>query len=224
MAIRTIVLPGLDGGADLRAEFVAALAPEFEAAVLAYPNDVALDYDGLTEWVRERVPTDETYVLIAESFSGPIAIKLAAMRPAGLIGVVLTTTFARAPRPGLASLRFLTGLLPLRKPPMPMAMFLMMGRWSTREWKRRLRAALSTVERTVLHRRLLAASTVDVAALVARIECPILYLQASRDRIVSSDNWAAIRDASRNAVCIGIEGPHMLLQAKPLECAAAIKR
>ncbi|HEV8695906.1 MAG TPA: alpha/beta hydrolase [Lysobacter sp.] len=222
MTIRAIVLPGLDGGADLRVEFVAALAPEFAATVLAYPNDLALDYDGLTEWVRERLPRDEAFVLIAESFSGPVAIKLAAARPDGLIGVVLTATFARALR--LASLRFMTGLLPLRKLPMLPAMLLMMGRWSTREWKQRLRVALAAVDQAVLRRRLLAAATVDVAALVADIECPILYLRASRDRIVSPDSWAAIRDRSHNAVCIGIEGPHMLLQAKPLECAAAVKR
>ena len=221
-AIRALVLPGLDGCAHLRAEFVAALAPEFAATVLAYPNDRALDYDALTEWVRERLPTDAAFILIAESFSGPVAIRLAAARPDGLIGVVLAATFARAPR--LASLHFLTRLLPLRALPMLPAMSLMMGHWSTREWKQRLRAALAAVDPAVLRCRLLAAARVDVTGLVADIACPIVYLRAIRDRIVSADGWTTIRDRSHNAVCIAIDGPHMLLQARPLECAVAIKR
>jgi pimeloyl-[acyl-carrier protein] methyl ester esterase len=172
MTIRTFVLPGLDGSAELRAEFVTALAPEFEATVLAYPNDIPLDYDGLTEWARQRLPTDEAFVLIAESFSGPVAIKLAAARPEGLIGVVLTATFACSPRPALAPLRALVGWLPLLRPPMWPIMLAMMGRWSTREWTHRLRSALVAVAPTVLQRRLASAATVDVTALVAEIECP----------------------------------------------------
>lgn len=221
--MRAIVLPGVDGAADLRTEFAAALAPEFDATLLSYPGDAG-DYDALTAWVRERLPAGEDFVLIAESFSGPIAIRLAATRPPGLVGVVLAVAFARVPRPGLAFLRALVRLLPLRRPPMLPAMFLLMGRWSTRGWQQRLRSALAATEPGALHRRLLAAATVDVAALVADIECPVLYLQASRDRIVPAECWRTIRDRSRNAVCIGIDGPHMLLQARPQECAAAVKR
>lgn len=221
--MRALVLPGLDGAEALRAEFAAALAPEFDATVLSYPDDAG-DYDVLTGWVRERLPTGEDFVLIAESFSGPIAIRLAAMRPPGLAGVVLAVTFARAPRPRLAALRLLARPLLLRRLPMAPAMFFLMGRWSTHGWTQRLRTALAAVEPRARYRRLLAAATVDVSPLVADIECPILYLQASHDRIVPAECWRTIRDRGRNAVCIGIQGPHMLLQARPQECAAAVKR
>lgn len=218
MAIRTLILPGLDGGADLRSEFVAALAPEFDASVLAYPVE-ALDYDGLTEWVAARLPRDEPYVLVAESFSGPIAIRLAAMRPPELLGVVLVASFARCPRPRWPAL---ARLLPLQR--LPLASFFLLGRWSTPEWKQRLRAALASVPRLVLRRRFLTVGEVDVAARVPEMACPILYLRASHDRIVPRKGWTEIRDASLNAVCIELEGPHMLLQARPRECAEAMKR
>lgn len=223
MGIRAIILPGLDGSPELRREFAAALAPEFDATVLELPQDPALDYEGLTQWARTRLPTDEPFLLVAESFSGPIAIQLAAGRPPGLIGLVLAATFACTPRRGLRALHALSRWLPLQRLVGPF-IFLMMGRWVTPEWKRRLREALLQLDARVPRRRLLACARVDVAAQVADIECPILYLQASRDRLVPRASWETIRDRSRNAICIGVEGPHMLLQACPEECADAVKR
>lgn len=223
MGLRAIVLPGLDGRPDLRAEFAAALAPEFDATVLALPDDPELDYDALVQWARARLPSGEPFLLVAESFSGPIAIQLAAQRPPGLIGVVLAATFARTPRRGLKALYTLSRWLPLQRLAAPL-MFLMMGRWATPEWKRRLRQALLQMDARVLRQRLLACARIDVAAQVADVECPILYLQASHDRLVPRSGWETIRDHSHNAVCIGLEGPHMLLEACPTECAEAVKR
>jgi pimeloyl-ACP methyl ester carboxylesterase len=63
---------------------------------------------------------------------------------------------------------------------------------------------------------------VDVAALLARVDVPVLYLRASEDWLVpksASDDFAALP-------CIrfaDIEGPHFLLQAKPSEAAAHVE-
>lgn len=221
---RVILLPGLDGSGELLAEFAAALAPEFDATIVSYPNDVALDYPALTALVRALLPHDQPYALIAESFSGPVAISLAASKPAGLVGVVLCASFAKAPRRRLLRFAGLLRVVPFRKIPALFLMPLLMGRWSSRNWSRRVQAAIRAVDSAVLRRRLVAAATVDVSALIADIACPLLYLKASRDALVSNDAWTAIRDTSHHAVCIEIEGPHFLLQARPEECAAAIKR
>lgn len=226
--IRAILLPGLDGSAELRAEFTAALAPEFATTILAYPNHAhdgpPLDYGGLIDWVRARLPADEPFVLIGESFAGPIAISIAAEKPPGLVGLVLAATFARTPRPVLARIGFIARWLPLHRLPLALTMHLLMGGWSTRDWRRRLDAALARVSPQVLQRRLLAVAHVDVRPLIADIACPVVHLCAGRDRIVPPPSAAAICDRSRNAIRIDIDGPHMLLQARPLECAAAIKR
>jgi len=75
-----------------------------------------------------------------------------------------------------------------------------------------------------MRRRLNDVSTVAMAMLVADIDCPLLYLKASNDRLVLADSWRAIHDARRDATCIEVEGPHFLLQARPQECAVEIKR
>jgi pimeloyl-ACP methyl ester carboxylesterase len=221
---RFVLLPGMDGTGELLAEFAAALAPGFSTTIVDYPKDVALDYGALTTLVRGQLPQDQPYVLVAESFSGPVAIRLAAGNPQGLLAIVLCASFAKAPRPRLQAFAGLLRSMPLRRMPAALLMPLLMGRWSSREWARRVQATIRSVEPAVLHRRLMEVATVDDSALIADIACPLLYLKASRDRLVPHDAWTTIRDLSRHAVCIEIEGPHFLLQAKPEECAAAIRR
>jgi pimeloyl-[acyl-carrier protein] methyl ester esterase len=222
--IRAILLPGMDGTGHLLTEFATALAPELIAKIISYPKDVALDYEALTALVAEALPRQGSFVLIAESFSGPIAIELAARKPEGLIGLVLCASFAKAPRSrALRWLMTLQRMLPVRKLPVRAVMPMLMGRWSSPEWRRRVRDAIRGVDAEVMRGRMQAAATVDATARIGDIECPLLYLKASDDRLVKPDNWHAIRDLSSNAVCIEIEGPHFLLQARPQECAAAVK-
>ena len=59
--MRAVLLPGMDGTGELLAEFAVALAPEFEATVVPYPRDAALDYAALTEFAAERMPRDEPF-------------------------------------------------------------------------------------------------------------------------------------------------------------------
>lgn len=222
--MRAILLPGMDGTGELLAEFAAALAPDLEARVVAYPSDQPLDYAALTAMVADALPRDEPFVLIAESFSGPIAIELAARRPEGLVGLVLCAAFAKAPKSAVLRIfETILRTLPMDKLPLGPAMPWLMGRWSTREWARRVRDAVRGVSAETMRARLRAVADVDVTAMIARIDCPLLYLKGSHDRLVGNAGWLDIRDLSRNAVCIEVEGPHFLLQAKPRECAAAMK-
>jgi len=221
---RAILLPGMDGTGQLLKEFAAALAPEFDTLIVSYPKDVALDYPALIVFVRDLLPSGERFVLIAESFSGPVAIGLAATKPEGLIGVVMCASFASTPRPRLKHFVRLFQALPLQHLPVRLAMPVLMGRWSSPDWSRRVQGTLRAIAPIVLRHRLDDVGTVNMAALVTDIDCPLLYLKASNDRLVLADSWRVIHDASRNASCIEIEGPHFLLQAKPQECAVEIKR
>jgi len=222
--MRAILLPGMDGTGGMLTEFAAALAPRFQPTIVSYPKDAQLGYTALASFVWERLPRDEPFTLIAESFSGPVAIGLAAMKPVGLSALVLCASFAKAPRPRLRPFLPLLAGLPLHGLPPWLYMPLMMDRWATDEWMRRGQAAIRSVDEPVLRHRMRELATVDVTSSLARLGCPLLYLQASHDRLVPAGAWNAIRDAEPNAVRVEIEGPHFLLQAKPRECAAAIER
>ena len=94
-----VVLPGLDGTAQLLTGFAdAARAAGFaRVEAVAYPTDRTLGYRDLETLARDALPRDEAFVLLGESFSGPVAIAIAADPPPNLRGLVLSTTFARAP-------------------------------------------------------------------------------------------------------------------------------
>src|SRR5689334_8209434 len=93
-----VLLPGLDGTGELFAAFVAALRGH-DVQIVDYPRDRAMSYAALEEFVREKLPGEVDYFLLAESFSGPIAISVAASSPPHLRGLILCGSFAANPLP-----------------------------------------------------------------------------------------------------------------------------
>jgi len=66
-----------------------------QPSVLGYPADRALGYEELAAWVLAQLPRDQRFVLLAESFSGPVALRFADAVSDRCAGLVLSTTFAR---------------------------------------------------------------------------------------------------------------------------------
>jgi len=83
-----ILLPGLDGTGKLFSGFVRALGADIDAQIVSYPVDQPLGYAELETLVRATLPADRRFVVLGESFSGPIAIQIGANPPAGLAGAV----------------------------------------------------------------------------------------------------------------------------------------
>src|SRR5688572_12014000 len=73
--ITAVLLPGLDGTGELFAPFVAAAPQGIRTIVVDYPTSKT-SIDVLERRVREKL-TDRC-ILIAESFSGPIGVRVAA--------------------------------------------------------------------------------------------------------------------------------------------------
>jgi pimeloyl-ACP methyl ester carboxylesterase len=113
-----VLLPGLDGTGRLFDPLLAALPGSFAPKVVAYPPDKPLNYHQLIPYIREVIPWDAPYVLLAESFSGPLALEFAAVQWENLRGVVLCASFVTNPLHPL--LRLLPPALAeswFRKPP-----------------------------------------------------------------------------------------------------------
>jgi pimeloyl-[acyl-carrier protein] methyl ester esterase len=221
--VAIVLLPGMDGTGKMFAEFSSGLGERFRPIVVSYPEDQPLGYGELEARVRVVLPKDEPFVLLAESFSGPIAISLAASKPSGLIGLILCCTFARNPLPLLGPFKSIVNVLPLTSRFADLGAPLMFGRFSTPKLKGALRQALSRVPVTTLRARLLAVLEVDVSENMREIEVPILYLQASLDRIVPKSAARHLQSQSSRAKIQTLEGPHLLLQAMPLEAGRMVK-
>lgn len=217
-----IVLPGLDGTATMHAEFVEAMRPAFKSvSVIAYPTEQILSYRELEAFVRESLP-DGRFVLLGESFSGPIAISIAATQPRGLGGLVLSTSFARRPVPFLSRFAALVGFAPVRTLPEWILSYVLLGPWRTPELILSLQHALESVAPEVLRARIAGAMRVDVTPRLAEINVPILYLRAANDRLMPSAAASEIASKAREVSVVDVRGSHLLLQTAPQACAQAV--
>lgn len=221
-----ILLPGFDGSGRLFAPFLAETPLPFEPRVIALPSDAPRGYDELTARVVDQLPTDRPFALLAESFSGPLAIRFASRRPRLLTHLVLVATFLRSPlQPWLARLAGLARpALFARPPPAPAVRALLAGWDAPRSVVAAVRDAMAILSPPVAAARASAALSADEGAAFARITAPTLWVRASADYLLRSGHVDDARAFRPDARIVLVEGPHMILQRRPRECLAAIGR
>jgi pimeloyl-ACP methyl ester carboxylesterase len=98
-----VLLPGMPGAGELFQPFVNELPPHVTAVTFSYPAGARLTYDQLADRVSRELPLERPDIIVAESYSGPIALALAARAIGDLRAVVLVASFAEQPL-GLARL------------------------------------------------------------------------------------------------------------------------
>ncbi|WP_157538895.1 alpha/beta fold hydrolase [Hydrogenophaga flava] len=216
-----VLLPGMDGTGALFAPLLQALSPEIQPVVITYPSNERLGYAELVELVEKQLPTATDYVLLGESFSGPIATLLAGRNPPGLRALILACSFVRTPRPVLAPFRPLTRLLPNPALALGPLSFALMGKHATPPLRRALAEAISSVDPGVMRHRAAAALSADASNSLATVRCPVLYLQANEDRVIPIRCAAEVQRLCPQTHIASLPGPHFLLQT---QAAAAAER
>jgi pimeloyl-[acyl-carrier protein] methyl ester esterase len=212
-----VLLPGLDGTGDFFQPLLETLGTSVRSRVVRYPVDGAYDYATCQELVRAQLPTDGPYVLLGESFSGPIAVSLAAEAPKGLVGIVLCVTFASNPRPRLAFIRPFLPYIPYHgsKSSVSLSRFLVLGRWITPRVRELHLEILSKVPAKTLRARIEAVADCDVREALERVRAPILCLVAKHDRLIPRSAAHAIQKRAPAAKLVELDAPHCLLQCVP---------
>ena len=220
-----IILPGLDGSGRLSVPFMEALGTHgIRSEVIAYPNDRAMGYDALRDWLRPQLLERPPFVLLGESFAGPLAVMLGATGLSSLRGIILSTTFAHAPVPAPSALARVLQL-PLPLPPVALLASLLFGLWRTPSLESALRESLAGTSSSVLRARAMATLRIDVRALLPKVSTPVLCLHANEDRLLQASALRSIERAQRQpAESQLLDGPHLLLQAQPVEAAARVAR
>jgi pimeloyl-ACP methyl ester carboxylesterase len=216
-----VLLPGMDGTGELFAPLRAV--PDRGLAVVAvrYPPR-ALEYHELERRVRAELPPADPFIVLGESFSGPIALAIAAAPPSNLRAYVLCCSFARAPRPLLCHAWPLLALAWPAALRQRVVARMLLGRFGSASVERQLAQVLTGVPARTLARRARSVARLDVRACLERIRVPGLYLRASADALVPREcGEELIRHATRARI-VDIEGPHALLQCRPAAVAAAL--
>jgi pimeloyl-[acyl-carrier protein] methyl ester esterase len=221
--LRCLLLPGLDGRGLLFEPLLGVLPPDLAPEVVAYPADRPLGYDDLMPLVEARLPRHEPFAIIAESFSGPLAIRIAARRPPGLVALVLVATFVHRPVPWLpAVLAPLARPLLFRLPPFAAAVRWFLAGDDGDELAAKVARVVRRVAPAVIARRVREALTVDARADLAAVAVPILIVSARRDRLLGPGATRTMTALRPDAAHREIDAPHMLLQRRPREAADAV--
>jgi pimeloyl-[acyl-carrier protein] methyl ester esterase len=212
----------MDGTGELFIEFVRALPPNFRAEVISYPNNETRTYSQLIE----AIPQDfEPYVLLAESFSTPLAIAYASTNPSNLKGLILCAGFAANPVP--LSLRWIIHLSPLifaSTPPVFVIKWLLAGKDASASLVSAVQSSLSSVLSKVLADRIRSVAACDVRIELSRVVVPVLYIQAGMDRLIRPSCLDEIRRVKPEVTFSIIEAPHLVLQREPQQAVDIVTK
>lgn len=221
MATALVLLPGMDGTGELFGPLLASLPQELETTVVRYP-DRRMSYDDHEAFTRRELPKDAPFVILGESFSGPVAVSIAASGKSNLRGLILCASFLTCPNPLLRALRPLTRFASPKLVPGFIAQHSLLGRFSTPELRDAHARALGHVSSPTLAARLRAMADVDVREALRGCDLPSLYLRATEDRVVAARFGDEFTANARRGRLAEIRGPHMLLQTRPGEAAREI--
>jgi pimeloyl-ACP methyl ester carboxylesterase len=224
MSKHLVLLPGLDGTGRLFARFLAALPNTFSTATVAYPTDKSLSCIELLQLVKSAVPESASFVLVAESFSAPIALQFASSNPANLSAVIVCAGFVFRPIgifSGLGRVAARPWLFKVR-PPRWVLEYLLLGGGAPQAVIQELREALRLVNPKVLGDRVRAALTCDARIALARISVPLLYLQPTQDMLLAKSCLCEMKRIKPSMVIEQLRGPHLLLQREPQQAAKVI--
>jgi pimeloyl-ACP methyl ester carboxylesterase len=211
-----VLLPGLDGTGKLFEPLMNSLSGHLDVQIFRYAPKETFNSSTLLQLIYSDLPT-EPFVLIAESFSSLLAIEIAAKQPQGLRGLVLCAGFATSPLKGWR--RKIFGLLApslfrFKLPTFALKHWLA-GRDAPIALVASLKSALSTVAPAALASRLRYVFGSDVRAELSQISVPMLYLQATQDRLVPAFCANEILHTKPEMKIEPIAGPHLLLQREP---------
>ena len=221
MSPKLVLLPGTDGTGKLFHRFLASC--ELESQVVSYSPTEALGYAELEAFVLGELPKTTPFVLVAESFSGPIATSIASKNPKGLAGLVLCASFVVSPVSYLRVFSPLAHILPTALPSKVLSAFLM-GRFRSDALVKETHRCLQGVSPTVLKHRLREVLGVDYREKMRKVTVPAMYLRATEDRVVPQGSSRQFSKCCSHGEVVDVEAPHFLLQCCPQLAAGHIER
>lgn len=113
------LLPGLDGTGILLEPFADALPRTMSAQIVRYPRIVFPRLESFVDCAEQQLARHSPEVLVAESFSGPIAFRLVAERLRETRLLILVASFLTCPRPLPLRMASLLPLATLLRLPVP---------------------------------------------------------------------------------------------------------
>lgn len=219
--MRVILLPGLDGTGLLFSPLLKQLPGDINTEVISYPNNENLSYLQLEDYVRSKLPKNEEFIFIAESFSGVIAYNIARTAPSNLMSIIFVASFLKSP----LEILHLLNRLPLswlfkQHAPEFVVKHYLLGDKAEMAAVKLFREAISKVSGKILASRF--REVANLRCVLEKLDIPCAYIQAKDDKLVPANNFNLFRETITDIKIIPVSGPHFILQANPVECAKVI--
>jgi pimeloyl-ACP methyl ester carboxylesterase len=216
--LKIILLPGMDGTGLLFKPFLSLLSTPHE--IISFPSSEDQTYESIYTYVKGCMPAEEFFV-VAESFSGPLAARLASENLENMKGVVFVATFLSCPSKILVRLAKLLPLKFLLKFPLTPKLvqkFLIGNKFPLELFY----DAVAMVSDSELKSRLTTLEQLDTKPNKIFSYMPALYLCANNDLLVSKKYIKEFISGFPNIFVLHVQGTHFLLQSNPQACAELI--
>lgn len=221
MQLTYTLLPGLHGTSNLFTPLIEALG-DVPTELITYPVEISQSYDSLLEWLLKNIDWSIPRALVAESFSGPLALRVAEQQTDSVRALTLAASFCASPtNPGLALLP-LRPLMLLRPTKRALRHFLIGEDVSEREVEE-LRKVVRSIPSKTLSQRIRAILSLEEDQCPNLKNIPIQILQAQNDTMIPWEAQNQLRMQYGHATTHWLDAPHLILQTLPRECAALIK-
>lgn len=216
--MRLVLLPGLNGSSKLFAPLLSQLRG-IDCLALELPADCPQDHQSLADRLLDHLG-NSPFILLGESFSGPLAYQLALRQPKGLSGLIMAASFLQCPN------RLATLFSHLSLPPPQYTPDWLLRHYcvddAPLEVLQLLRQEIRALPSELTGRRLRVLAQLQPAS--KQLSLPTLHLWPTQDRLVRPAATARLEKVFSHLQQERIDGPHFLLQSRPHACAAAIRR
>jgi pimeloyl-[acyl-carrier protein] methyl ester esterase len=219
---RVLLLPGLDGTGKLLDRFVALTPAGLSCEVIAYQDNFA-SLDEYVNVVKARLGAGAPTVLVAESFSGPIAAQIASRCRDQIAGVVFAASFVKPPHAALLNLAEISPTLLFNLMRETLVNHFCANGVHDKVVLDEAKAVVGALASEVIKRRLMLLGSLAKLRL-APIDIPVLSLRATRDRLITKTATSSIANTFPKTLSIDVDSPHFLLQTRPEQCWRHIEK
>ena len=191
--------------------------------MIDYQKDRLLSYAELAELVTAQLPDDEDFIIVAESFGGPIAYLIAKNAPQHLKFVVYAASYIDSPNKLLLKFRFILPLifkLSARLPDKILNLALLGGMGSLAHIHK-LKALLLGFPVSLFSHRLNELARLSMP--LDKTDVKAIYIRPRSDYLVTDSGYLSVAKWHKAVHRIETEGTHFLFQSNPLACAKIIK-
>ncbi len=219
--MKLVLLPGMDGTGNLFYPLLQELPLSLDVKVITFSSRSKQSYIELLLEIKKQLPKSP-FTLVAESFSGVLAYRLALDKEVPIQKLILIATFLESPRPKLLRIIRFLPLSFVFSLPLPSLLYeiFCFGNRGGMKLVNVLKKSLSQVKGEILSHRLRLMSDMELCHKDVTVKT--LILNPLNDRLVPKRVSDRVSTRFINSVVKGVDGPHFLAQVSAKDIAALI--